>query len=236
MKSDLPQVDVIIAVRNGRPFIKQAVSSALSQTNVSISVTVVDDSSDDGTIDEILSMGSKSVQIISGHAKESAAAGRNRGVLHSNSEWISFLDADDLWPPSRTEDLIRAIQTEIFAISYGKSVEFSGDNFFLEIDDSLQGNSMRAVCIGGTVFSRRTFEKVGPLNTELQVGEFVEWFARARDLGIVEVEVPSISLFRRNHLGNTSRERRDSYREDMFSIIRSHRERLSADEKREGLL
>ena len=96
MKSDLPQVDVIIAVRNGRPFIKQAVSSALSQTNVSISVTVVDDSSDDGTIDEILSMGSKSVQIISGHAKESAAAGRNRGVLHSNSEWISFLDADDL--------------------------------------------------------------------------------------------------------------------------------------------
>lgn len=236
MISDLPQVDVIIAVRNGKQFIKEAVSSALNQTKVSINVTVVDDSSDDGTVDEILSMGSESVQVISGHARESAAAGRNRGFLHSNLEWISFLDADDLWPPSRTEELIKPIQTEVFAISYGKSVEFSGDNIFLDIDASSQENSMRAVCIGGTLFSRRTFEKVGLLNTELQVGEFVEWFARARDLGILEQEVPTISLFRRSHLSNTSRERRGAYREDMLSIIRSHRERLSAQEKREGLV
>lgn len=236
MNSGSPQVDVVIAVRNGMPFIREAIQSALNQLNVSIKVTVVDDGSDDGTADEILSLSSDSIQVLTGHARESAAAGRNRGVIHSNSEWISFLDADDLWPPGRTEKLIRLIENQVFAISYGRSVQFGSDDTYTELESMVPQNSMKAVCIGGTVFSRSTFEKVGLLNTELQVGEFVEWFARARELGIKEYELPIISLFRRSHARNTSRERHQAYKEDYLSIIKSHRHRLRTEKAQNGNL
>lgn len=224
----MPNVDVIIAVRNGMPFIRDAVTSALNQSNVSMFVYVVDDGSNDGTVDEILSMGSDVIRVITGHPRESAAAGRNRGVELSNSEWICFLDSDDLWPHNRTEDLIGALANKSFAISYGRSIEFREEDSSSEVNACFSSEGVRATCIGGTVFSRSTFERVGPLNTRLQVGEFVEWFARARVLGIEEVELPQVSLFRRNHSKNTSRERRNAYAEDYLTIVKSHLHRLSS--------
>jgi hypothetical protein len=48
-------------------------------------------------------------------------------------------------------------------------------------------------------------ERVGPFDESLQTGEFIEWYSRARDVGIRPVLVPEVVCRRRLHLNNLGR-------------------------------
>ena len=69
--------------------------SVLRQTWPEIEVIIVDDASQDGSIDEIERFLDPRVQLIR-QANAGAGAARNRGYQVSNGEFIQFLDADDL--------------------------------------------------------------------------------------------------------------------------------------------
>lgn len=221
-----PVIDVIMPVRNGMPFVREAVNSALEQVGVSIRVILVDDGSTDGTVDAVSSLEDPRITIYEGHRSESASAGRNRGVLMSDAEWICFLDSDDLWPKHRTRRLYDAIDDRKKVMSMGFVMEFQND--LRELDDERITEACKpALCVGGTLLSRELFNYVGPLNEELRVAEYVDWLCRARDLGIREVVVPTISLFRRVHQANTSTARRKEYARDVFRLVMEHRERIT---------
>jgi len=63
----------------------------------------------------------------------------------------------------------------------------------------------------GCLGRRAIFDRVGPYDESLRVGEFVEWLARARVLGVRETPVPALSLVRRLHPDSTTQTRRDAY-------------------------
>ena len=224
----LPRVDVIMAVRNGLPFVKDAVSSALEQDGVRTRVIFIDNGSTDNTVDEINSLCSPNVQIYSGSKNDSAAAARNYGVTLSSANWLSFLDGDDLWPKNRTKKLFEVIEKNNEAISLGHVVEFQNKIPALENSVHFDASAKPAFCVGGTLFSRDIFELVGPLSEELRVGEYVDWLSRSRDIGIEEIIVPVISLYRRKHNNNTSTARRNDYSRDIFRLVREHQQRVKS--------
>lgn len=219
----LPEVDVIIPVRDGLPYVLEAASSALAQTGVVTRVIVVDDGSSDGTPDAVRSLYSDRVTVISGHPHESSCAARNRGVAASDSPWLAFLDSDDMWPPARTQRLLHAIENARHDLAVGHVVEFSGQG---PVHSAEEGSfHPPALCVGGTLSSRELFDTVGPFDERLRVGEYVDWLSRARDRGVRERLVPTVALYRRVHQGNTSRKRQADYGRDVMSIVRQHRER-----------
>lgn len=58
--------------------------------------------------------------------------------------------------------------------------------------------------VAGTCLIRRaSFEKVGLFDTSYDVGEFIDWYARAQELGLVSHLVPRVLLRRRLHTTNT---------------------------------
>ncbi len=223
----LPRVDVVIAVRDGLPFVTHAIQSVLHQVGVDTHVIMVDDASSDGTPDQVRQLGSSRVTVVSGHDHESTCAARNRGAGLSSAPWLTFLDADDLWPPLRTLRLLHAIEDPDQEIAVGYVRQFSGDNPSLHSDGVSSTDSQIALCVGGSVMSRVIVDRVGPFDESLRVGEYVDWIARARSIGITERVVPTISLFRRIHQRNTSRERRQDYATDVLTIVRRHNERRS---------
>lgn len=219
-----PRVDVVIPVFNGAAYIRQSVRSALEQTGVDVRVIVVDDASTDNTVDALRAMAEPRVTVLTGHPHESTCAARNRGVEASDAPWLCFLDADDLWPKGRTQALLEAITDANTNIAMGYVNTFNGD----DIPDLMSPapsdtNLAVAACVGGTLTSRALFDAVGSFDESLRVGEYVDWLARARATGYSEVVVPTISLWRRGHASNTSRERADAYRHDMMSIVARHR-------------
>lgn len=221
----LPRVDVIIPVFNGLPYITDAVSSALRQQSVDARVIVVDDGSTDGTAEHLQALDIPMVRVITGHAHQSTSAARNRGVAASDAEWLCFLDADDLWPEARTHLLLESIREPHRQIAMGHVLPFTGDGW-PEVSDSDPLDALPvAACAGGVVSSRIVFESVGLFDESLQVGEYVDWLARSRTLGIEELIVPTISLLRRRHSDNTSSRDKDSYALDMLRIVAKHRNR-----------
>lgn len=215
--SSAPLLDVVIPVFNGDKTLNDAVQSVLNQRGIKTRVIVVDAGSTDQTAELMLSMNSKRVITLFTDEKLFAGAARNLGLAHCTAPWLSFLDADDLWPPDRSVRLLQAITEPKSQMAIGESVTFK----LSEKDESQIRN--RAPCSGNFLIARQTFNKVGQFKESLPVGEFVEWFARARTYGINEVEVSVTALQRRSHALNTSRWRRNAYGTSILKIVKEHR-------------
>ena len=94
-------VDVIIPVFNGRETIKAALTSVLAQQEGLVRrIIVVDDGSNDDTAQVVSNLDSPFIQL-ERTPNQGVAKARNYGIEKSKAEWISFLDADDLWEPDK---------------------------------------------------------------------------------------------------------------------------------------
>src|SRR5262249_5208266 len=91
------------------------------------------------------------------------------------------------------------------------------------------GDAMRAPSAGTLLIRVADFHQVGFFDPRWQVGEFIDWYARARDLGLEEVMVPEVVLKRRlpdDKLGVRGRAGRKEYARVIASAVA--RRRLAA--------
>ncbi len=68
--------------------------------------------------------------------------------------------------------------------------------------------------IGTMMVKRRVFGDVGPFTEDLEVGEFIDWFARAKDSGCRVEMLPEVVMERRIHetiQGMYKRDKRSDY-------------------------
>ncbi len=89
---------IIITCFNQRLFITEAVQSALSQNCNSKEVIVVDDGSQDGSIEALKQYGS-SIRFLSLPVNHGYLEARNRGAAIARGAYLLFLDGDDVLPP-----------------------------------------------------------------------------------------------------------------------------------------
>jgi glycosyltransferase involved in cell wall biosynthesis len=94
-------VDVIIPVYNGENFIVGAIETVANQTITPNKIIIVDDGSTDNTYGKILAyLKNSTVQIKLIQKKNGGlSSARNAGIKESTSDYIAFLDVDDLWLP-----------------------------------------------------------------------------------------------------------------------------------------
>lgn len=100
------RIDVVMPAYNAGRYIAAAVGAALAQQGVSVHVLVVDDGSTDDTADIVAGINDPRVTLIRHAHQRGPAAARNSGVRQGDAPWLAFLDADDLWPSTRTESMI----------------------------------------------------------------------------------------------------------------------------------
>lgn len=217
--TSLPQLDVVIPVLNGEATLEAAVQSVMQQSGVHTRAIVVDAGSSDATVPLVRAMQSERVLLVCAKEQLLAGAARNLGLEHCHATWLSFLDADDLWPSDRSKHLLGAISNPSQQMAVGETVQFEHNPGNQPI---AQG---RAPCSGNLLLARATFEQVGRFHAALPVGEMVEWIARARAAGIEELQVPVVALQRRSHAQNTSRQRRQDYAASVMQIVCEHRQR-----------
>ena len=85
-------------------------------------VVVVDDGSTDETRTKLARYGSRVVLIA--QPNRGAASARNTGVAAATSEYIAFLDADDLWHSRKLELQVRAMQRHPDAVACFTDFEY----------------------------------------------------------------------------------------------------------------
>jgi hypothetical protein len=98
------QVSVIIPVYNAAPFLREAVQSALTQSEVQ-EVLLIEDSSTDDSLIVCQQLASEQERVTllrhEGGINRGAGASRNLGIANSQYSYIAFLDADDVYLPGR---------------------------------------------------------------------------------------------------------------------------------------
>jgi glycosyltransferase involved in cell wall biosynthesis len=94
-------ISVVIPAYNAARFIRETLESVLQQTLPADEVLVIDDGSTDDTASIAESFGAP-VRVIR-RQNVKLAATRNFAVEEAKSDWIAFVDADDLWQRNKLE-------------------------------------------------------------------------------------------------------------------------------------
>lgn len=90
------KISVIIPVYNVEPWIRGSIESVLSQTGVDLECIVVDDASQDKSMEIVRSLASDPrIKIVVHDQNKGQAAARNSAMKVATGDWIYFLDGDD---------------------------------------------------------------------------------------------------------------------------------------------
>lgn len=108
----MPKVSVIIPSFNAMKYLPRTMKSVLSQSFNDAEIIVVNDGSTDDTERWVLSIDDPRIKIITQENKGLAGA-RNTGILNSQGEFIAFLDADDIWEPTKLEKQVKALEEDM---------------------------------------------------------------------------------------------------------------------------
>jgi Glycosyl transferase family 2 len=144
--TSLPDITVVIPTRDRSALVRRALTSVARQSYAAADVVVVDDGSLDDTVAALSRLGG-AVRLVEG-AGLGAAAARNAGVVAARTEWVAFLDSDDLW----REDHLSTLASAIAATGGVASLYFSD----------------AALPDGGTAWSRSGFAPSAPLEVEAE--------------------------------------------------------------------
>ncbi len=111
-----PTVSVVLTTYNSEEFIDAALASVASQTLPPLEVLICDDGSSDQTIARAEAWHDRlrptALHIIRARQNSGVSVSRNRGLLMSSGEVISFLDADDLYHTDHLALLAPALQAK----------------------------------------------------------------------------------------------------------------------------
>jgi glycosyltransferase involved in cell wall biosynthesis len=158
----------------------------------------VDDGSTDGTAAAVRALG-PGVRYVR-QANGGPPAARNYGLSLIRGTLVGFLDADDLW----TEDKL-AIQLPL--LLNNPSIDVVCGKTQIVLQGGREGESIlepyeepkQALTLQGSLIRRAVFDRVGRLDQTQRFADDVDWFLRARDLGVSIVSHPEVTWLYRRH-------------------------------------
>lgn len=106
-----PLVTVIMPTYNYGRWIRQAIESILAQTMGDFEIIVVDDGSTDDTPAILASFSDARLRVVR-QANAGTPAARNRGRAEARGQYLTWLDADDLWRPTFLEKHLTVLESE----------------------------------------------------------------------------------------------------------------------------
>jgi glycosyltransferase involved in cell wall biosynthesis len=103
------KVSVVIPAYNAMTYLPEAVESVLRQTFTNFEVLIIDDGSSDHISEWASQLVDPRVKLIS-QENQGLSGARNTGIANAQGEYIAFLDADDLWEPTKLEKQVLCLE------------------------------------------------------------------------------------------------------------------------------
>lgn len=174
-----PLVSVVIPAHNAAKFIGEAIETVYSQSFKDWEIICVDDGSQDATRRIVESFDSKVKYFYQNQAGASNA--RNRGIRESKGAYVAFLDADDLWEPTKLEEQVKIfrrnpdlglVTTGHLAFDNNRVIPSRNKKRVFESE-----NVARAILIysdvntSSVMIPRQVFDRVGYFDEDLHTAE-----------------------------------------------------------------
>jgi len=109
----MPAVSIILPTFNRADYLRETVASVFAQSWTDWELIVSDDGSDEATRALIQSFGAdERVRILWGRHSGSPAVARNAALRAARGDYVAFLDADDLWEPTKLARQLERLHLE----------------------------------------------------------------------------------------------------------------------------
>jgi glycosyltransferase involved in cell wall biosynthesis len=198
----MPLISVIMPVKNGSQFIEAALSSVFKNITFEDEVIVVDDGSDDDTIQKIDALSlhyKRPIQVIK-TIDAGPARARNLAIDIAKGELITFLDHDDLWPKDRMKNHLNFFNDDTsIDLVVGKVQAF---------ENAINGRRVNIakkihhVHLGATTFKRSVLDAMKGFKPEYLFSEDLDLFTRIRESNFKFYFDNKIALYYRRHESN----------------------------------
>ncbi len=122
-----PLVTVLMPVRNGAAYLREAIDSVLQQTFREFELLIIDDASEDESHEIINSYRDPRIRCLRNVKRLKLAGALNRGIDQARGRLIARMDADDICLPHRLESQVQFMQRRPEISLCGSSVDSFGD-------------------------------------------------------------------------------------------------------------
>lgn len=120
-----PVVSVIMATYNVQEYVGEAIESILNQTLENFELIIIDDFSNDNTLNIIEEYAAKDkrIMLIKNSCRMGAAATRNKGIIKARGKYVAIMDSDDYSYPDRLQWQVNFMEANKDVILSGGSIE-----------------------------------------------------------------------------------------------------------------
>lgn len=205
----MPELSVLLPVKNGLPYIKRAVSSTVRAMPRDAELVILNDGSTDGTGAYLETLSDRRIRVIHSEQSSGIARGLNRLLEESDSKYIARMDADDVSLPGRFHHQYQALQNDdllfsssIFMTRRGVPLRpqlpytIKSESFALHL---LMGNF---VCHSAMFGLRSAIDRVGPYS--FSAAEDYELWLRCAGAGVKMTRTSVPTLLQRQHKSLTT--------------------------------
>ena len=102
------EISVVIPTYNRGKEVVRALQSALAQTYRDHEIIIIDDGSNDDTVERLRPYQDQIRYVY--QANQGASAAQNAGIKLARGEYVAVLASDDLWEPTKLERQVRLLQ------------------------------------------------------------------------------------------------------------------------------
>lgn len=182
---------VVIPTYNVGTLVREAVLSVLAQTHADLEVIVVDDGSTDQSIASLEGISDARLKVVR-QANRGLSGARNTGFEQATGDYVAFLDADDLWFPTKLERTLPFLNEHA---AVGNRMQYIGETGrrmrgFAGQDPEEHQHLIRAgelmpFPISSAVFHRKVVEQAGSFDEGLEQVEDLDFLLRVARHGSI---------------------------------------------------
>jgi glycosyltransferase involved in cell wall biosynthesis len=193
--SERPRVGVIIPTYNSSSTLKKCLASVLAQTYSFNDIVVVDNFSSDSTTKIAKEFGATVIR-----QKCNSALARNIGIAYTSSQYILFLDSDQVLSPSVIDECVKKCQDEAVKMiripeafigsGFWGSCSATWKNYYQKVEE-MYPNRENITSGEPRFFSRDSLTTIGMLNSGLQWGEDYDLYIRLKEIKAKEAKCKS---------------------------------------------
>lgn len=220
-----PRLSVVMAVRNGAPYLRQAIESVLEQSYRDFEFLIVDDASTDDTVDIVRAYSDSRIHLIRNDTNLGPFAAANVALERARGTYLARMDGDDVSLPNRFARQVEALDAapDVVLVSSEYDVIDGNGRVLPGSRDDRRAADSEVIAwhlrfynyLGGhsqVMFRRDAALAVGGYPTELRYSQDYAMWLRLLDHGRIVI-LPEVLLQYRVHAHAISRTLAQTQRE-----------------------
>lgn len=217
-------ISVVIPLYNKENYITQTIQSILNQDFADYEIIIVDDCSTDASFTIASTFKEDKIKLIQHKKNKGLSASRNTGIKACQSDYVTFLDADDVWEPFFLSEIHKMTidfpDAGIYGTNYeevyenGLKLSIQKKNLMLKknqsslIPDYYTVNIQQPIyCFSSVAFKTAVFNTVGFFDENINFGEDIDFNIRVNfkyQLAYSNRICAAYNVFSENQITNSS--------------------------------